>query len=444
MTSRSTVLTSVSGGVLPVDAQRHLIANGLTLVPWSRTTKSDDIRQRRAVLMIFGAQSHCFADHLEDLLHLRSRRPGLPAIALVGESSQQTLLAALRRGVTDYLPFPYTLDDLLERVRAAIRTSAAYVTPDGESAVNLIGGERMVGSSGPLAAVRRYIAQVAETASNVLITGDTGTGKELAAELIHRNSRRRDRAFVCINCAAVPETLLEAELFGYERGAFTGAFASNEGMLASAHRGTVFFDEIGDMSPTAQAKILRVIESKQVSPLGSRSTTPSDFRVIAATNRTLEDMVDRGDFRRDLFFRLNVARIHLPPLRERKEDILALLNHCISEFNAAAGAAVEGCTGEALEALLRYDWPGNVRELRNLVEAIFVTCRRGRISPADIPPHFWRLIAGAAPASESAQLLAALFETQWNVSRAAEKLRWSRMTLYRKMEKYSISRCHKS
>lgn len=447
MNSRATILTSVSGGVLPVETQQFLTDHGLLPVVWNPATTSSFPDQRQPVLMIVGAQSCHLSEHLQDLACLRSRHPGTPAIALVRDSSEQTVLAALRAGVADYLSVPYTLDDLLCRVESAIAkrpVSPCVATIDGGSS-SIIGGDRLVGSSASLRNVRQYIGQVARTSSNVLITGDTGTGKELAAELIHLNSPRRERPFVCINCAAVPETLLESELFGYHKGAFTGAHASNEGKLAIAHRGTVFFDEIGDMSPLAQAKILRVIESKLVNPLGSVSASPSDFRVIAATNRNLEGMVEQGGFRADLFFRLNVARIHLPPLRERKEDILALLSHLIAEFNKVSDAAVEGFTHQVLEALLRHDWPGNVRELRNLVEAIFVTCRRGCISPEDIPPHLWKHIANSPTApSENARLLAALFETQWNVSRAASKLNWSRMTIYRKMEKYSISKCHKS
>jgi DNA-binding NtrC family response regulator len=412
---------------------------GLSLVAWGSGQAG---AQGAVALMVIGSHSPFFPQRLEDLSQARNRYGDIPAIALVDDSSEQTVLAALRAGVSDYLSCPFTLDDFLKRVRLAIASRPGiHRSPADETSPPLLGAERMVGTSTVLRGVKHYIRQVAETSSNVLITGDTGTGKELAAELIHRNSSRRDHPLVCINCAAVPEALIESELFGYQKGAFTGAHSSNQGKLASAHLGTVFFDEIGDMSPFAQAKILRVIESKQVSPLGSRSSSPSDFRVIAATNRNLEKIVETGDFRRDLFFRLNVARIHLPPLIERKEDILSILVHFIAEFNGASGSAVEGFTQQALETLLGHDWPGNIRELRNLVEAIFVTCRRGRITLADLPPHFWKQIADrdAAP-GEGDRLLAALFETRWNISRAADKLHWSRMTIYRKMEKYSISK----
>jgi DNA-binding NtrC family response regulator len=443
VSGKAIALLSVSGGVLPRDSRQLLADEGLFLTEWIPGAGYETPAECSVALMVVGSRSDCFLDCLEHLSQARNRYGNIPAIALVSDSSEQTVVAALRAGVSDYLSCPFTPDEFLQRVRLAVASRPSglpQLMADGTSPP-LLGRERMVGTSAAMRSVKHYIGKVAETSSNVLITGDTGTGKELAAELIHRNSSRRDRPFVCINCAAMPETLIESELFGYRRGAFTGAHTSNEGRLASAHLGTVFFDEIGDMSPFAQAKILRVIESKQVSPLGSRSSSPSDFRVIAATNRNLEEMVETGDFRRDLFFRLNVARIHLPALRERKEDILALLIHCISEFNSASGWAVEGFTQQALETLLRHDWPGNVRELRNLVEAIFVTCRRGRISLADLPPDFWKKVADpdGTPA-ESDRLLATLFETRWNISRAADKLHWSRMTLYRKMEKYAISK----
>jgi transcriptional regulator with PAS, ATPase and Fis domain len=282
--------------------------------------------------------------------------------------------------------------------------------------------------------------QVAQTDSNVLITGETGTGKQLVAEMIHRNSLRRDRAFVCINCAAIPDTLLESELFGYERGAFTGAFSLKEGWLKAANGGTAFFDEIGDMSHYAQAKILRTIETKELQRLGAQKSIALNLRVIAATNQDLEGLMSEGKFRKDLYFRLNVARVHLPPLRDRKEDIPLLLQHYIRELNLRFGREIEGFTDEALECLLQYSWPGNIRELKNLVEAIFVSLPSRRISVMDLPQHFIKQlrIREDCPQGERDRLLAALLSTNWNMSKAAQKLQWSRMTVYRKVAKYRI------
>jgi transcriptional regulator with PAS, ATPase and Fis domain len=288
--------------------------------------------------------------------------------------------------------------------------------------------------------IKAYIEKVGASDSNVLITGETGTGKELVAELIHQTSPRRPHPFVCINCAAIPDTLLESELFGYEKGAFTGANTASEGKLKLADGGAIFFDEIGDMSPYAQAKILRAIESREVYRLGGKRRIPLNVRVLAATNHDLERSVTQGQFRKDLYFRLNVARIHLPPLRERKEDIVPLCQHYLRTLNQHFGRQVEGLTDEALARLIRHDWPGNVRELKNLLEATFVNDPAQRIALADLPEPFRRHCPATdhTVSDERQRLLSALFSTNWNVSKAAQQLHWSRMTIYRKLEKYHI------
>ncbi|MBZ5553733.1 MAG: sigma-54 dependent transcriptional regulator [Acidobacteriia bacterium] len=300
----------------------------------------------------------------------------------------------------------------------------------------------MVGNSPPIQEIKGSIQRTALTDSNVLITGETGTGKEMVAELIHRNSPRHGKPLVCINCAALPDSLLESELFGHERGAFTGADSFQEGKLKAADGGTVFFDEIGDMSPQAQAKILRVIETKQAQRLGTQGSFPLDIRIIAATNRDVDALAKANEFRRDLYFRLNVVRLELPPLRERKDDIPLLLNHYIREMNRCFGCLVEGFTQEAFDLLLHYDWPGNIRELKNLLEAIFVNLPQGRISLKDFPEPFRRhLVKGEnCSQSERDKLLATLLATNWNKSKTAQELHWSRMTVYRKIAKYRIHR----
>jgi len=298
----------------------------------------------------------------------------------------------------------------------------------------------MVGQSARIRDIKAYIAKLAATDCSVLITGETGTGKELVAQLVHASSQRRRKPFVCINCAAIPDTLVESELFGYERGAFTGAHGLYEGQLKLADAGTVFFDEIGDMSSHAQAKILRVMESPEIHRLGGRRGIPLDIRVIAATNQDLDRLVADGKFRRDLYFRLNVARIHLPPLRERREDILFLIDHFIGELNRRYGMEVEGFTDDALEILFGYDWPGNIRELKNLLEAVFLGCPPRRISRVELPEPLRQRTATSdeRPAEELDRLLVALHSTNWNKSRAAKQLEWCRMTLYRKMAKYHL------
>ena len=297
----------------------------------------------------------------------------------------------------------------------------------------------ILGDSCAMVAVRENIEAAGLTDSHVLITGETGTGKELVAQAIHDGSARQRRPFIRINCAAIPESLVESELFGYERGAFTGAVAARQGLLADGAGGTVFFDEIGDMSPVAQAKVLRVIESKEMRRLGGRGTIPIDVRLLAATNRDLEQLVSCGTFRSDLYYRLNVARIHVPPLREHKEDIPVLAQHYIKEFNERFGGSIVGVDDDVLQRLLEYDWPGNARELRNVVESSFLKARTGRVGLSHLSDYFRRQLEQRGSIDERQQLLDALFRAEWNKTRAAESLRWSRMTLYRRMAKHGLT-----
>jgi DNA-binding NtrC family response regulator len=329
-------------------------------------------------------------------------------------------------------------------LRGVTRVSLKDIPADwrGESgaAEPLIAGNLLVGGSRALQQLRHAIQRVAATDSNVLITGETGTGKELTAELIHRNSRRRDKPFVSINCAAIPDGLLESELFGYERGAFTGANAAREGKLQYAQGGTLFLDEVGDMNLYAQAKILRAIESRKVQRLGGHREIAVNIRIIAATNHNLEQLTSQQKFRQDLYFRLNVARIPLPPLREHKEDLPALVDHLLAEMMPRLDRRVAAADPSFLEPLLRYDWPGNVRELRNIVESTLVFCNAERITGRDLPPYFRALFASAARTrdSERERIVAALRATSWNRSETARRLGCSRMTLYRKMVKYDL------
>ena len=313
------------------------------------------------------------------------------------------------------------------------------VTRTDSGGRGLTGGENLIGNSSTMARLRAFVANVAKTECNVLITGETGTGKELVADLIHRNGSRMGKPFVKVNCAAIPDSLLESEIFGYERGAFTGAYARTQGKLEQANTGTILFDEIGDMSPYAQAKVLRSIESGEVTRLGGRTPTKLDVRILAATNRDLESMAMQDHFRKDLFFRLNVARVHLPPLRDRKSDISKIAEHYLDHFNVTFGAEVTGLAQDTLEGFLTHDWPGNVRELRNLLEGVFVVKRSSQITAADLPDWFSeRLKNKCSVIHESSKILSVLLATNWNKSKAAGQLHWSRMTLYRKLAKYNL------
>ncbi|MGB8768537.1 MAG: sigma-54 dependent transcriptional regulator, partial [Candidatus Korobacteraceae bacterium] len=293
-----------------------------------------------------------------------------------------------------------------------------------------------------LCLAKAQMTKVAGADCTVLITGETGTGKELAAEFVHSHSPRRGKPFVCVNCAAIPDSLLESELFGHSKGAFTGAEDIREGVFAAADGGTIFLDEVGDMSLFAQAKILRVLERKEVCRLGGTQRRQLDVRFVAATNQDLEAMTQCGSFRKDLFFRLNVARVHLPPLRDRKDDIPLVIDHYCREFSCRAGCPTPTFSQDSFKYLLEYDWPGNIRELKNVLENLFLGEVPGEVHPGHLPAYLRELIEKSCnlSSSERDQLITALSAAQWNKSKAAEILHWSRMTLYRKMAKHQLSR----
>jgi DNA-binding NtrC family response regulator len=446
----------VLGGDAPLHGalRAQIAADGLYLTPAIVPPVDLCERDRPAVVVLVLRETGAPIG-LQTVRDLRRADDSLPIILVVPCSSENLAIAALRAGVTDYFRTPLDVADLA----AAIRRAASRYNAPGSGARHDVGAtrwrgsareatdsrfrgdERLVGDSPALRRMKQFLARVASADANVLITGESGTGKELAAELIHRNSRRARRPFISINCAAIPEGLLENELFGHERGAFTGAEGARDGRLRQADGGTVFLDEIGDMSLHAQAKILRATDTKEVSRLGGRQTIVVDMRIIAATNGDLDQLVRAGRFRQDLYFRLNVARVDMPPLRDRKEDLPALSRYFIREFNSRFRTDVQGLSDAALELLSSYDWPGNVRELRNVIEASFLNLSCGRIDVLDLPERFSARFGQAEGRSrdERAQLLAALHATNWNKTETARSLRWSRMTLYRKMAKYSIT-----
>jgi len=376
--------------------------------------------------------------HTISLLRSLGRaRPGFPVFVLAWLSSEQLAVAALKAGVADYFPPPIELQQVAAAVRQAIVGSPSRVEPKFQTESGKGGSQAIVGISSSIRDLVGYVLKVAQRDCNALVLGETGTGKDLIAEAIHSNSLRRTKPFVCVNCAAIPDTLLESELFGYEKGAFTGAESAAEGKIRQAHGGTIFFDEIGDMTPYAQAKILRVIESKQIQRLGGKASVPVNVRIIAATNQDLLGLISEQRFRKDLYFRLNVAQIQLPPLRERREDIPALLEHYVGVFNRLTGSQVEGFTPQAMCRLKDHDWPGNVRELRSVIESVFID-PPARIDECHLPWEHAALCPGPRASHERDQLLEALQCTHWNKSKAADRLRWSRMKVYRKLAQYHI------
>jgi DNA-binding NtrC family response regulator len=405
---------------------------------------ADALQRDRADVLILGRPVVDSAT-AATLIAAISRVPGAPRIIVVTErSSEDLMLQLFRAGAADYLREPLAAAELLASVERVL--ASTYLPNGADEPASSYGvaprDSALLGVSPAMTAIRHYVDRVARTDTNVLITGETGVGKELVSQMIHAASRRASRPRIAINCAAIPESLLESELFGYHRGAFTGADATRDGVLTSADGGSVFFDEIGDMGLAAQAKILRAIEAREVNRLGSRSAVPFDIRIIAATNQDLERLIAQGQFRKDLFYRLNVARVHVPPLRERREDLEPLLGFYVNHFNRRFGRDVAGFTPDALACLQRYSWPGNVREVKNLVEAVFVGLDGHRIRFVDLPEPFRRSLEqhSTLPIGERERLVNALFATNWNKSKAAEELHWSRMTLYRKLAKYHVMR----
>jgi len=430
----------------PLWTAHHPVRGVLEGQVWQVTETADErdllhaARTHGADLVVIGGLPN--DDALQLMRDVRRGDHACAVLLFASDTSQQFAVSAFRSGATDLLPDNASagmIDEALARLAGTSEaaTTGAKTTP----AEPLIGGAKFVGRSRAVESTREAVRRVAQSDSNVLITGETGTGKELVAEMIHRNSSRVHKPFVCINCAAIPDTLFESELFGYERGAFTGAHATTMGKLEAANGGTVFFDEIGEMTPYAQAKILRTIESKQIQHLGGHRSIALNIRVVSATNRDLDALAMDDHFRKDLYFRINVGRIHLPPLRERKGDIVALIEHFIREFNQSFSAGVSGVESETMERLLDYRWPGNVRELRNVIESIFVSRPAPRITFSDLPEWLrnrLRAIDPTALMTESDRILNALLATNWNKSLAAQKLHWSRMTLYRKLAKYGL------
>jgi DNA-binding NtrC family response regulator len=382
------------------------------------------------MLTIVGGEAMA-EDCLKFVRRLRIQRPDLPVLFFPAESSEPLAIQALKARVTDYIKQP----DFggLETAIANALGPAIDQVPFVDPAPLL--GQTIAGPGLALDRVRRYIRKVAAVDCMLLITGETGTGKDLVAQAVHYNSARRLKPFVVLNCAAIPDDLVESELFGFERGAFTGAHAANSGKLTEADGGTVFLDEIGELNAFAQAKLLRVIENKEVQRLGAKQARPLDIRIIAATNQDLKQLAAEKRFRQDLFFRLNVAHCHIPPLRDRREDIPTLVQLFLQELNGRMSRRVQGLSPQVMDVFMRHSWPGNVRELKNLLEGLLVNSSGAWIDQHDLPDQFHPADSGS---DERTLVLRALQSARWNKSKAAQTLNWSRMTLYRKMTKYEI------
>jgi two-component system nitrogen regulation response regulator NtrX len=385
-------------------------------------------------------------DGLETLSRLRERGVTTPVIMMSGKAQLTDAVRAVKLGAFQFLEKPLAPEAVLVTVRAALelnRTRAENRALHAELARR----ETLLGGSAAMREVRALIERVAPTDARVLVTGESGTGKELVAAAVHQASRRAGRPFVTVNCAAIPRDLVESEMFGHERGAFTGATERRMGRFELADGGTLFLDEIGDLSAEAQAKLLRTLETGELQRIGSEGTVRVDVRVVSATNRRLEDAVAAGQFREDLFFRLNVFPIHLPPLRERLEDLPALVSHLAERVRPRRPAAF---TPAALHALAGYGWPGNVRELANLVERLSILSGptidapavrevlRGGAPPAAQPTAAGRPLSDALDDYERSLIASALSQADGNVAEAARTLQTDRANLYRRMRRLGL------
>ena len=396
-------------------------------------------------------------DGLETLRRAREQAPRLLVMMMSGHGSIETAVKAIKLGAYDYIEKPLSLDNVTLRVRHAL--DQRRLEEENLSLRTKV--ERrfeLVGTSPAMQRLRQLIATAGPTSGRVLISGDNGTGKELVARAIHQQSPRCGRPFVAVNCAAIPETLIESELFGHERGAFTGATTQKRGQFEQADGGTMFLDEIGDMSLNTQAKVLRALEQQQFTRVGGNKLIKVDVRVIAASNKNLAKEIEKGSFRDDLFYRLNVLPIEVPPLRDRKEDIPLLVRHFLRMHAEEQGLKVKDVVPDALEALQLYEWPGNIRELRNLVERLLIMVPGPLIEASHVALFLQSRPAAPAGASSSAALAAKSYdslkdarnafereyisrklrENNWNVSRTADDLKIERSHLHRKIKLLNV------
>ena len=399
-------------------------------------------------------------DGLEVLAKLRAEHPELPIVMVSGHGTIATAVEATRLGAFDFMEKPLERDRVLLVLRNALERKQLQ-DQLREYRVDFEERYKMVGDSKVLLAVHQVVARVAPTQASVLVTGESGTGKELVARAIHRNSTRAEKSFVKVNCAAIPEELIESELFGHVKGSFTGASKDQIGKFVRADGGTIFLDEIGDMSMKTQAKVLRVLQDGDVEPVGAAKTVHADVRVVAATNKSLPEEIEQGNFREDLYFRLNVVPLHLPALRERREDIDALVEHFAQTFCNENNFAVKKFSSKTLEALRALPWRGNVRELRNAVERVLIMTPGESVEVADLPPEMGLALGQdntAIPAgvigveyhgatlqqfkdtAERAYLVARLRAGDWNIAATAKAIETPRSNLYKKLESYAIDK----
>ena len=385
-------------------------------------------------------------DGMELQQRIKEIEQGATIIFITAHATVDTAVKALKEGAFDYVTKPVDPDYLSHLVNNALkqRNLASENIKLKEQISEFCKADDIIGESSQMQKVFELIQTVARTDTTVMIRGESGTGKELIARAIHSNSNRRYFPIVTVNCGGLPEGILESELFGHERGAFTGAQYRRKGKLELADGGTLFLDEVGNIDMKTQMDLLRAIETKQFTRVGGNDLIKVDFRVICATNKDLEKAVADGTFREDLYYRVNVFSIFIPPLRERKGDIPVLANYFVQKYARAMGKPITSISPEAMDTLVRYNWPGNVRELENAVERAMVVGRPPTIRPEDLPYQLTEknhiLPAGSLAAVEKAHIASILAQNKWNISRSAEILQIDRVTLYNKIEKYALKK----
>jgi DNA-binding NtrC family response regulator len=383
-------------------------------------------------------------DLLEDA---NKRAPLTPVIIITAFGTIESAIQAMKMGAYDYITKPFRTDELILTVKKALenrllKREVVRLKKEVETRYHF---HQLIGRSNSMQKIYALVERISDSSSNVFITGESGTGKELVARAIHYNGVRKDGPFIAVNCAAIPETLLESELFGYRKGAFTDAKTDKKGLVFEANTGTLFLDEITEMPNTLQAKLLRVIEEREVRPLGDTRSYPIDVRIVSTTNRDIQSVIEEGRFREDLYYRLKVIDIELPPLRERRDDIPLLIQHFIEKISVNLKKRISGVSEETLKLLLNYSWPGNVRELENVIERAINLTLKEMILPEDLPKSldqkadeklFEKAIREKLTLSqlEKEYIKRVLMEVEGNKSKAAERLGLDRKTLYRKLQ----------
>ncbi len=415
--------------------------------------KEINLKQPKVILLDLWLKD---IDGFEVLETIKKTYPEIQIIIISGHGNIEIAVKAIKMGAFDFIEKPLSYERVIVTVENALKL-ALLEEENKRLRENIFGKVKLSGISPTIQKIRELILKAAPTDTTVLIQGESGVGKEIVAKLIHLYSKRAKEAFVEINCAAIPETLIESELFGYEKGAFTGAQSFKKGKLELAHKGTLFLDEIGDLSLDAQAKLLRVLEEKRFERLGSNKPIEIDVRIISATNKDLLKEIKKGKFREDLFFRINVLPISIPPLRERKEDIPILVEEFLEEFSYKIGCEKKIIKRDALEALIEYDWPGNVRELKNFIERLVIISSSSEISYKDLPSDFKNLIKKKESFQENAdpwfkeknyRLAKLFFEKEFlkrklleyggNVSKTAREIGLERAYLQKKIKEFNL------